>query len=71
VDGKIDAGQLDDAPLTLKEIATLKGQFSKILSGMYHHRIDYPETKHLTEAREDEDVAEVEGVEEPLPRGEG
>lgn len=50
VQGKIEAGQLDDAPLTLKEIATLEEQFTKILTGMYHHRIDYPQTRHLTES---------------------
>ncbi|MFW6200775.1 MAG: HD family phosphohydrolase, partial [Gemmatimonadota bacterium] len=50
VKGKIEAGQLDEAPLTLKEIAALEEQFTKILSGMYHHRIDYPSTRHLTES---------------------
>ncbi len=69
VEGKIDAGQLDEAPLTLKEIAALKEQFAKILGGMYHQRIDYPATRHLTESRDDETVAGVEGVEEPIPGG--
>jgi putative nucleotidyltransferase with HDIG domain len=48
--GKIADGQLDDADLTLREIATLEDQFVKMVSGMYHHRIDYPATRHLTEA---------------------
>lgn len=42
VDSKIDQGQLDDAPLTLREISRIKEQFASILTGMYHHRIDYP-----------------------------
>jgi hypothetical protein len=50
VDGKIADGQLDEAPLTLEEIARIKDQFVKVLSGIYHHRIDYPQTKHLTDA---------------------
>ncbi len=59
VDAKIEAGQLDEAPLTLREIARLEEQLVKILSGMYHHRIDYPGTKHLTEAPAERAVAET------------
>jgi putative nucleotidyltransferase with HDIG domain len=50
VDAKIDAGQLDESPLTLREIRQIKEQFIKVLSGIHHHRIDYPQTRHLTEA---------------------
>jgi membrane-associated HD superfamily phosphohydrolase len=50
VDSKISDGQLDDAPLTLREIALVKDQFVTMLSGIVHRRIEYPETKHLTEA---------------------
>jgi cyclic-di-AMP phosphodiesterase PgpH len=48
VDGKIQAGQLDDAPLTLRDIGIIKDSFEKVLAGLYHHRIDYPHTRHLT-----------------------
>lgn len=50
VESKIADGQLDEAPLTLREIALVKDQFVSILSGVAHRRIDYPETRHLTEA---------------------
>ncbi len=50
VAGKVNDGQLDEAPLTLQEIAQLKYQFAKVLGGIHHHRIDYPTTKHLTDA---------------------
>ena len=49
VDSKIGDGQLDDAPLTLREVALVKDQFVTMLSGIAHRRIEYPETKHLTE----------------------
>jgi membrane-associated HD superfamily phosphohydrolase len=49
VDAKIADGQLDDAPLTLREIALVKEQFVTMLAGIAHRRIEYPETKHLTE----------------------
>jgi hypothetical protein len=55
VETKIADGQLDDAPLTLRELAQMKEQFAKVLSGVYHHRLDYPQTRHLTESpRKDE-----------------
>jgi hypothetical protein len=53
VDSKIQDGQMDEAPLTMREIATLKETFVKVLSGIYHHRLDYPTTKHLTDAPDD------------------
>ena len=51
VDQKIQDGQLDEAPLTLREIGVIKEQFGKVLAGLYHHRIDYPATRHLTESK--------------------
>ena len=50
IESKRQDGQLDQAPLTMREITVLKDTFVKVLSGIYHHRIDYPTTKHLTDA---------------------
>jgi putative nucleotidyltransferase with HDIG domain len=50
VASKVADGQLDDAPLTMAEIAKVKEQFAKILGGVAHRRIEYPATKHLTDA---------------------
>jgi hypothetical protein len=50
VDGKIRDGQLSEAPLTLREITLIQEQFVKVVGGMFHHRLDYPATRHLTEA---------------------
>ena len=41
---KVNAGQLDEAPLTLQQIEQVKAAFLLVLSGMYHNRIDYPES---------------------------
>jgi putative nucleotidyltransferase with HDIG domain len=49
VAGKMADGQLDEAPLTLGEIARVKDQFVKILGGVVHRRIEYPETRHITD----------------------
>jgi cyclic-di-AMP phosphodiesterase PgpH len=64
VAGKLAAGQLDESPLTLREITTVKDQFVKMLSGVVHRRIEYPETKHLTDADGDEAAAEGSAAEE-------
>ena len=42
VQQRIDQGQLDDAPLTLRQIQIVKDEFARVLVGMYHNRIDYP-----------------------------
>jgi putative nucleotidyltransferase with HDIG domain len=57
---KLDAGQLDDAPLTLRELTDIETQFAKILSGVHHRRIEYPETKHLTDAPSHEEGSPAE-----------
>lgn len=39
---RLDQGQLRDAPLTLRHVEMVKGEFARVLSGMHHARIDYP-----------------------------
>lgn len=43
VDARLEDGQLDDAELTLKNVAQIKEAFVQQLLGMYHARIKYPE----------------------------
>ncbi len=44
VKGKLAAGQLDEAPMTLQQLDQVKAEFIRVLTGMYHNRIDYPES---------------------------
>ncbi len=37
-------GQLDDCDLTLKNLHRIARAFNRVLSGIYHHRPDYPES---------------------------
>jgi membrane-associated HD superfamily phosphohydrolase len=39
---RMEQGQLADAPLTLREIDLIKEEFTRVLSGSHHARIDYP-----------------------------
>jgi putative nucleotidyltransferase with HDIG domain len=37
-------GQLDECELTLKDLDAIAKSFNKTLSGIFHHRIEYPES---------------------------
>ncbi len=37
-------GQLDNCELTLRDLHSIAKSFNKILSGIYHHRVEYPES---------------------------
>ena len=39
---RLDQGQLREAPITLAQLEVAKEQFTRVLAGMYHSRIDYP-----------------------------
>jgi len=39
---RLDQGQLREAPITQAQLEQVKEQFTRVLSGMYHSRIDYP-----------------------------
>jgi len=41
---KISQGQLDEAPMTLQQLEQVKQEFVRIITGMYHNRIEYPES---------------------------
>ncbi len=42
VAGKLDDGQLSNAPLTLKDITKISDAFATVLQGVFHERIEYP-----------------------------
>ncbi|MDB5096038.1 MAG: receptor with intracellular metal dependent phosphohydrolase [Cyanobacteria bacterium RYN_339] len=43
VDKRLADGELSEAPLTLKEIEKVSAAFIRILTGLFHHRIEYPD----------------------------
>eukprot|EP01047_Picozoa_sp_COSAG01_P013490 COSAG01_NODE_636_length_14635_cov_18.612617_2_plen_590_part_00 len=61
---KMQDGQLDDCPLTLKELAQVKESFLQVLKGMHHKRLDYQnEIKQLL--NQSEKKSEETGGESP------
>lgn len=51
---KLDDGQLEECDLTFKDLDVISRSFCKVLEGVYHKRIEYPETiaQELTKRRE-------------------
>ncbi|MBN2190761.1 MAG: HDIG domain-containing protein, partial [Candidatus Aureabacteria bacterium] len=45
VDEKILDGQLDESPLTMKNIEDIKEVFNMVLNGMFHTRVKYPKNE--------------------------
>ena len=77
-------GQLDECELTLKDLHEIAKSFNKTLSGIFHHRIEYPEpTARLVAVRDPEAAApareavpkkgkngDTDSVSQPGPRSE-
>ncbi|MBU3142428.1 HD family phosphohydrolase [Clostridium sp. CF012] len=45
IKGRLNDGQLDNCDLTLKDLEKIRKAFLKVLSGIYHERIEYPMDK--------------------------
>ena len=62
---RIDHGELDDCQLTYRDLRIVKREFARVLTGLYHHRIDYP-TPVVREAgaREPSESPEAEAAPE-------
>jgi membrane-associated HD superfamily phosphohydrolase len=39
---RIEAGQLDHAPLTMAQMTQVRDEFIRVYEGTHHNRIDYP-----------------------------
>ena len=44
---RLNDGQFDNCDLTLKDLNKIRKSFLKVLSGIYHERIEYPVDKWL------------------------
>lgn len=44
-------GQFEDCPLTLRELYLIGDTFTNVLLGIYHHRIEYPQTAAIASGR--------------------
>ncbi len=51
VNSQVADGQLDECPLTLKDLHTVSETFIQVLMGIHHHRIEYPQPPKPGETR--------------------
>jgi membrane-associated HD superfamily phosphohydrolase len=42
IDDRFRSGELDECPLTLKDLAKIRESFVQILIAVFHHRVEYP-----------------------------
>jgi membrane-associated HD superfamily phosphohydrolase len=42
IDGMVGDNQFDECDITLRDVQLVKESFCKILTGIFHHRIEYP-----------------------------
>ncbi len=47
---KLEIGQLDESELTLRDLGPVQDCFTKILMGIYHKRVEYPDYGEIREA---------------------
>ena len=45
IDGKVQAGQLDNCPLTYGDIASIRKFLKEKMMSIYHVRVEYPTVK--------------------------
>lgn len=71
VQGKLDDGQLDNAPLTLKDITQIEEAFCTVLQGAFHDRIEYPNVevphRHIADTPTPQAAASAVTPAEPQP----
>jgi putative nucleotidyltransferase with HDIG domain len=53
VDERFKAGELDRAPVTLRDLESIKEHFLTILAGTFHTRLEYPEVEEDASADRD------------------
>jgi putative nucleotidyltransferase with HDIG domain len=63
INGIFSDGQLDNCELTLRDLNNIAKSFNKILNGIHHHRIEYPEKTVGTEGKDKKDRKETLGIE--------
>ena len=50
---RIEQGQLDESPLTLRDLEAIKNAFCSVLTSLYHPRVEYPDTGESASASDE------------------
>ncbi|GAJ09780.1 unnamed protein product [marine sediment metagenome] len=49
----LESGQLEECDLTLKDLDKIGDSFARILTGMFHTRVEYPDDDLIKKAKEE------------------
>lgn len=71
VQGKLDDGQLNNSPLTLKDIDGICEAFATVLNGVFHERIEYPNVEVPKRDLSTVEPAKMEKPAEEVQQAEG
>ncbi|MGB8643751.1 MAG: HDIG domain-containing metalloprotein [Anaerolineae bacterium] len=74
IDQRMREGQLDEAPVSLRDLDLIRQAFFDVLQGLYHPRVRYPPPPHLKPREEVIPPSETEAARssrESLPAGPG
>lgn len=61
----LENGQLDECNLTLRELNKIKEVFSKILTGMFHNRVEYPDDDLINKLKKERSQSENTDKKQP------
>ena len=67
VQGRIDDGQLDEAPITMRQLALIRESFNFTLLNMLHSRIEYPKGEPLKKSTRGNNPAVENAAPAPTP----
>ena len=70
IQGKVDEGQLNEAPLTFRDLELIETTFLTVLSGMHHTRISYPGQENNASTAPAEAVSATALPDTPSPQEE-
>ncbi|NLL61975.1 MAG: HDIG domain-containing protein [Candidatus Atribacteria bacterium] len=61
-------GQLDDCNLTLRELSRINDVFSRILTGMFHNRVEYPDEELIEKLKKERSQSESNNKKSTEPK---
>lgn len=61
VNGKFMEGELDECDLTLRDLKKIVESFTRVLTSMYHARVEYPEEQEIREKEDERKTRQQKG----------
>ncbi len=65
INRNLENGQLDECNLTLSDLNRIKDVFSRIMTGMFHNRVEYPDEELIKKLKKERDQGESTNKKQP------